>query len=176
MKRISCMLVGDKKVGKSSIAVRYTTNSFRPEITQRCQFQSTKINIDGTNYALGLVDTTDTNNTFCEKNIEKVDCFLVIYSITDKDTLLHLPVYLSKIFDIKKKVQKKANVVIVGNKSDETQRDVTYEEGFAFAESINCTFMETSAKDFTNINHLFDVAARECVEQLTETTSECPVM
>ena len=46
--------------------------------------------------------------------------------------------------------------ILVGNKCDlKDQRQVSYEEGKQFAESLGMQFLETSAKDKINIDEAF---------------------
>ena len=54
--------------------------------------------------------------------------------------------------------------VVVGNKADKgdnSTREVTREEGMAYAQSIGCEFYETSAKTDLNVDVAF-VAAAKC--------------
>ena len=39
----------------------------------------------------------------------------------------------------------------MGNKSDAANREITYEEGKALADSLQVSFMETSAKTSSNV-------------------------
>ena len=46
-------------------------------------------------------------------------------------------------------------VMLVGNKCDETTREVSPQDGAALAKQWNCAFMETSAKTNHNVKELF---------------------
>ena len=47
-------------------------------------------------------------------------------------------------------------IVLVGNKTDlETDRQVSYEEGAAFAKRNDLIFMETSAKTGENVDNMY---------------------
>ncbi|KFM66805.1 GTP-binding protein Di-Ras2, partial [Stegodyphus mimosarum] len=47
-------------------------------------------------------------------------------------------------------------MMLVGNKSDEEEaREVSYQDGMAQAHKWNCNFMETSAKNNTNVKEMF---------------------
>lgn len=46
-------------------------------------------------------------------------------------------------------------IMLVGNKSDETQREVETKDGEAQANQWKCAFMETSAKTNHNVTELF---------------------
>ena len=45
--------------------------------------------------------------------------------------------------------------MLVGNKCDETAREVTQQEGAQLAKNWNCAFLETSAKTNYNVKELF---------------------
>ena len=45
-------------------------------------------------------------------------------------------------------------VMLVGNKCDETNREVSTNQGEAFAKQWQCAFMETSAKTNHNVREL----------------------
>ena len=59
-----------------------------------------------------------------------------------------------------------ASVSIVGNKCDSSNRQVEYETGKQYADSIGALFMETSAKDSTNVQQLFTMAAQDILEKM----------
>ena len=52
----------------------------------------------------------------------------------------------------------------MGNKSDLKDRDVYRELGEELANQWNCKYIETSAKDGTNINEAFYIVAREIID------------
>ena len=52
-------------------------------------------------------------------------------------------------------------MILVGNKCDLDNREVSREEGKSFAEQIGCRFYETSAKDRTNVEEIFHEIIRE---------------
>jgi Ras-related protein Rab-1A len=57
--------------------------------------------------------------------------------------------------------------ILIGNKSDLPDREVTSEQGEEVAKRYNMPFMETSAKDSTNIEDMFQamvIRMLECVE------------
>lgn len=64
-------------------------------------------------------------------------------------------------------------IVLVGNKTDmETQRDVTYEEGKAFAQSNGLTFLECSAKNGDNIEDVFIDTGKMIFEKVRDGCNE----
>lgn len=58
-------------------------------------------------------------------------------------------------------------VMLVGNKTDlANQRDVSTEEGREFAAKNKLSFIETSAKDKTNVNEAFERLVHEIYKQV----------
>ncbi|EDR21711.1 hypothetical protein, conserved [Entamoeba dispar SAW760] len=177
-KRISVVLLGDHGVGKSSVATRFATNVFMSDYSIHSkQIQVSRVSVDGTDYDIGVIDTNATMTTQNDDLITKGDAFIVMYSVTNKDSFLHLPLYLNRIYELRKDHSKSIPIIIVGNKCDEKRREVVYESGQLFSDSISCLFMETSALDYTNINHLFDIIVREWISfHPEENNASCVVV
>jgi Ras-related protein Rab-8A len=62
----------------------------------------------------------------------------------------------------------------VGNKCDlpQTERIVSTEEGILLAEKYKVPFLETSAKEGTNINEMFQVLGEKMVEKFKNTVGD----
>jgi GTPase KRas protein len=93
------------------------------------------------------------------------ECFFLVYSICSRASFCHL----AKLHDLLSKNTHDGNVsvVIVGTQSDrDKDRQVSTEQGNEFAESRNCGFVETSAKNNTNVKEAFCKVVRErrCLE------------
>ncbi|CAB4032178.1 ras-related ORAB-1-like, partial [Paramuricea clavata] len=68
------------------------------------------------------------------------------------------------------------NRVLVGNKCDIlNKREVEYETARVYAEKLGVSFTEASAKDRTNIDKVFNIMAKELVEQLGENKDALPI-
>lgn len=78
---------------------------------------------------------------------------LLVYDITRKDTFDHL---LSWLQDAKAHSNSDMTIILVGNKADlEHRREVPKESGQAFAKKHGLLFLETSAKNNTNVEDAF---------------------
>lgn len=68
-------------------------------------------------------------------------------------------------------------IALAGNKIDlEAERVVSYEEGKNVADKFgNCIFFETSAKDGTNIDKLFDSICHRVKDKMAKKTKESKV-
>lgn len=58
--------------------------------------------------------------------------------------------------------------LLIGNKSDcEDERVISTEEGEKWAKENGCmAFIETSAKEFSNVNEAFDIVARNISDRI----------
>ncbi|KAH3859158.1 circularly permutated Ras protein 1-like [Dreissena polymorpha] len=87
------------------------------------------------------------------------DCFLLIYSVTEKGTFKDV----ESLYEFLKRVkgEDKIPTVLVGNKIDlDTERQVTTQEGQDLAARLGVAFIETSAKTGQNITSAFETLIR----------------
>ena len=84
-----------------------------------------------------------------------VHAIIVMYDITDVDSYEHVKMWLN---DIDRYASDNVVKLLVGNKCDlETKRVVEYQTANAFANEIEIPFIETSAKNSTNISDAFGI-------------------
>lgn len=84
---------------------------------------------------------------------------LLVYDITRRSTFNVLQTWLDEIFQFS---LPNVFVLVVGNKGDlEVSREVSYEEGHAFAQERGLAFIETSAKTTMNVEESFVQVAKE---------------
>ncbi|PKU81923.1 Ras-related protein RIC1 [Dendrobium catenatum] len=78
---------------------------------------------------------------------------IVVYDVTDQESFDNVKQWLN---EIDRYASENVNKLLVGNKCDRTaNKVVSYETAKAFADEIGIPFMETSAKDATNVEHAF---------------------
>ena len=83
-----------------------------------------------------------------------------MYDITRKETFIHVTKWLE---EVRNNSSKTITVILIGNKKDlEDKRQVSYEEGEAFAKENGLMFLETSAKTAYNVVESFNLSA-ECI-------------
>ncbi|RZC51694.1 hypothetical protein C5167_020120 [Papaver somniferum] len=84
---------------------------------------------------------------------------IVVYDVTDQESFNNVKQWLS---EIDRYASENVNKLLVGNKCDmTTNRVVSYETGKAFADEIGIPFLETSAKNSTNVEQAFMTMAGE---------------
>jgi len=84
---------------------------------------------------------------------------IMVYDITDKQSFRDIDNWLA---EVEKHASENVNKLLVGNKCDlEGNRQVSYEEGKAYADSLGIKFIETSAKNSVNVDNAFFAMANE---------------
>ena len=84
---------------------------------------------------------------------------IVVYDVTDQDSFNNVKQWLN---EIDRYASENVNKLLVGNKCDLTaNKVVSYETAKAFADEIRIPFMETSAKNATNVEQAFMAMAAE---------------
>ncbi|KAH8092278.1 GTPase [Aureococcus anophagefferens] len=130
------VLLGDTGVGKSSLAQRYVTNTFKPysESTIGASFMSKMILVDGAPCKCQIWDTAGQ---------EKYHSLAPMYYRGAAAAIL--------VFDI----TKPASLDKLKAWADLADRRVPADDAKAFAADIGALYCETSAKDDTNVSQLF---------------------
>ncbi|GMF28704.1 unnamed protein product [Phytophthora fragariaefolia] len=143
-REVKVVLLGDTGVGKSSLVLRFVTNNFRPysESTIGASFMSKMIVVNDTPIKYQIWDTAGQ-----EKRTELFSLFALQQSLT---TLKNW------VKELKQLGPDNIVIAIAGNKSDlEEKREVPASQARAYAEEIGALFIETSAKEDTNVSDLF---------------------
>ncbi|RLN89702.1 hypothetical protein BBJ28_00011886 [Nothophytophthora sp. Chile5] len=138
-REVKVVLLGDTGVGKSSLVLRFVTNNFRPysESTIGASFMSKMIVVNDTPIKYQIWDTAGQ---------EKVRPLLLQSLTTLKNW----------VKELKQLGPDNIVIAIAGNKSDlEEKREVPASQARAYAEEIGALFIETSAKEDTNVSDLF---------------------
>jgi len=89
---------------------------------------------------------------------DSVDGFLFVYSVTSRDSFLELPRFKQ---EAQSQRGEDVPIMIIGNKSDLSERQVETTEGICLANEWKCSFMERSAKTNQNVVEGFTKIATE---------------
>ena len=155
------IVVGDAGVGKTSLALRYTQNTFTEEyiVTIGVNFLSKLVKINNDRVKLQIWDTGGQERfAYIRPSYYKgATGAIITYDITNRESFIHLPRWLKEL----DKYCEGLITVLVGNKADlEDRRQVEYSEGEDFAKSYSLPFFETSAKENKNVVDVFEYLAR----------------
>ncbi|KAA0719433.1 GTP-binding protein [Triplophysa tibetana] len=151
------VVFGAGGVGKSSLVLRFVKGTFRDTYIPTVEDTYRQvISCDKSVCTLQITDTTGSHQfpAMQRLSISKGHAFILVFSITSKQSLEELKPIYQQILAIKGNMEN-IPIMLVGNKSDETQREVKTDDGDAQAKTWKCAFMETSAKTNHNVTELF---------------------
>lgn len=151
-------VVGSRSVGKSSMTVRFVEDHFVESYYPTIENQFSKtIEYKNQEYAIEILDTAgqDEFSMMSEKHLIGVHGYLLVYSVTSRQSFMMVEVIRDKILNAIG--NENIPLVLVGNKSDlEFQRQVEVSEGRALAKKFGCPFGELSVKENINVNTVFE--------------------
>ncbi|NXS07679.1 DIRA2 protein, partial [Neodrepanis coruscans] len=152
------VVFGAGGVGKSSLVLRFVKGTFRESYIPTIEDTYRQvISCDKSICTLQITDTTGSHQfpAMQRLSISKGHAFILVYSITSRQSLEELKPIYEQICQIKGDIES-IPIMLVGNKNDENQnREVDRSEGEAMAKKWKCAFMETSAKMNHNVKELF---------------------
>ena len=151
------VVFGAGGVGKSSLVLRFVRGTFRESYVPT--IEDTYRQVISCNKQVCTLQITDTTGShqfpaMQRLSISKGHAFILVYSISSRQSLEELRPIFTEICEIKGDIES-IPIMLVGNKCDETNREISTQLGSSLAKQWNCAFMETSAKTNVNVKELF---------------------
>ena len=169
--KVKFILVGNGKVGKTSLINQYLDKTFTGEylMTVGKEKSLKKINIEGKEVSLEICDTAGQEEFKLVNKIfmKNTDIALIVYDITNRKSFEELTNW---IYSVNESNNNK-NVIfgIAANKSDlYEEKDIDKKEGEEFAKNNNALFFETSAKDYDSVENVFIKLTEEYLKKEEE--------
>ena len=152
------LLLGDSDVGKSSLILRYTEETFNSKLVNSIgvDFKMKKREIDGKVIKVQIWDTAghERFRSITYSYYRGANAIIIVFDLSDKKSFISITEWLKQI---EKHAKENVFKFLVGNKSDLVeQRKVSYDEAKQYADEHELPYIETSAKEGININELFD--------------------
>ena len=167
------LLVGDSGVGKTSLMVRFTDDTFSPSFitTIGIDFKIGTIQQGGKTIKLQIWDTAGQERfrTLTTSYFRGAQGIMVCYDVTDKNSFDNVKEWLHKIDE---HASENVAKLIVGNKSDSSERKVDTAAGQAMADALSIPFLETSAKHADRVDHAFTFLALQIQTRLSDPPTE----
>ncbi|WOO81251.1 Ras-related protein Rab-18-B [Vanrija pseudolonga] len=161
---LKLLLIGNSSVGKSSLLLRFTDDDFLSEeetaATIGVDFKVKSIELDGRRYKLSIWDTAGQERfrTLTSSYYRGAQGVILVYDVASRPTFDEL---IKWFREIETYCAEDVVKVIVGNKVDkEFSRQVSTEEGQAFADRMGTLFVECSAKTNFGVTEAFQELVR----------------
>ncbi|XP_074605626.1 ras-related protein ORAB-1-like [Brevipalpus obovatus] len=157
------LLIGDSGVGKSSLLFRFADDTFSEslESTFGVDFMVKTIDLEGTRVKLQIWDTAGQERfrTITSLYYRGAHGVIVVYDVTKLASINNVKRWLD---EVDRHASENVTKLLVGNKCDlHSERAVDYSSAKDFAEQLGIPFLETSAKNSTNVEQAFFTMAAE---------------
>jgi Ras-related protein Rab-11A len=153
-------VIGDSKVGKTSIIQRYTNNTFTHSTlsTIGSDFTNKIISISNSVINLNIWDTAGQERFRCltSQYYKRASGILIVFDLTSRESFEGINAWLD---DLKRNSDEDKTIkLLIGNKSD-LPRKVSFEQAKNFASRRSLNYLETSALEDLNISKAFEELA-----------------
>lgn len=159
------IIIGDSAVGKSCLLLQFTDRRFRTDhdLTIGVEFGARLITLDDKQIKLQIWDTAgqESFRSITRSYYRGASGALLVYDVSRRETFTHLTRWLE---EARSNASEHMVIMLLGNKCDLEQREVSFEEGQAFAKERGLVFRETSAKTAQNVEEAFLQTARSILE------------
>jgi small GTP-binding protein len=151
------ILVGDSGVGKTSLLSQFARNKFNPDAktTIGVEFATKTITVKDKVIKAQIWDTAgqERYRSVTSSYYKGAIGALILYDITSSLTFQSVPRWL---VELRAGAEPSIIIMLVGNKLDKLElRAVTEADGANYAERESLLFLETSARDATNVEDAF---------------------
>lgn len=164
---LKILIIGESGVGKSSLLLRFTDDTFDPDIgaTIGVDFKVKTLTVDGNKAKLAIWDTAGQERfrTLTPSYYRGAQGVILVYDASSRETFDKLEEWLNEIemYSTKKDIIK----MLVGNKIDKKEREVERTQGVQFARRHSMLFIEASARTKEGVQLAFE----ELVEKIIQT-------
>jgi len=157
------LLIGDSGVGKSCLLLRFADHTYTESYisTIGVDFKIRTIDLDGKTIKLQIWDTAGQERfrTITSSYYRGAHGIIVVYDVTDAESFNNVKQWLN---EIDRYACENVNKLLVGNKCDlVSKKTVDYDTAKAFADKLDIPFLETSAKQGSNVEKAFLTMAAE---------------
>ncbi|EPZ35237.1 vacuolar protein sorting-associated protein 21 [Rozella allomycis CSF55] len=161
--QIKLVLLGEAAVGKSSLVLRFVNNDYQENkeptigaafLTQKCKVQDKIIKFE-------IWDTAGQErfHSLAPMYYRNAQAAIVVYDITNSDSFDRAK---SWVKELQRQATNEIVVALAGNKCDlHDSRQVESEVASSYSSEKGLLFLETSAKENENVNHLFKEIAKK---------------
>ena len=161
-KKCQLLIIGDSTVGKTSILNRYTSGDFNKHYlaTAGLDFFKKDEIFYGKTIRIKIWDTAgqERYKSLTQGYFRNAEGIIIVYDVSNSDSFGNLKYWIQSIKTHINVDNGHVPAIIIGNKIDIFDREVTKEEGEKFSNEKNFEYFETSAKNGKGID--------ECIKYL----------
>ncbi len=159
-KRIKILMLGDSGVGKSSLIIRWTQDSFSTDLvgTVGVNFKTRRVVLGADTVQVQVWDTAGQEqfHKITTSYYKGANGIMLVYDVSDKKSVENVEYWVKKI---RSNASDSVHVALIGNKVDLravcAEKCVDASHGQAFSSAFSVPYFETSAKDATNVEDAF---------------------
>ncbi|KAJ3431019.1 ras-related protein rab-21 [Anaeramoeba flamelloides] len=166
MKTFKIVLLGEGRVGKTSLFNKFIHNQFDPsEVTTiQAQYLEKELVVENQKVNLSIWDTAGQEKFRALSPIfyRKANGALLVYDTTDSSTLDRVEDWIAELRNI---LGDNVEIVIVGNKYDlKKKQQVDEEKALEITKSVNGEHFFSSAKTGKNVNEAFQELTKKMIK------------
>ncbi|CAH0556758.1 unnamed protein product [Brassicogethes aeneus] len=163
---LKLLIIGESGVGKSSLLLRFTEDNFDPEqtLTIGVDFKTKRLSIDDNTVKLAIWDTAGQERfrSLTPSYYRDAQGAVLVFDVSSYSTFAKLEKWLLELDTY----STKSNIVkmIVGNKIDVDNREVSREEAMKFARRHQTLYIEASAKTKDGVQCAFEELVHKIIQ------------
>ncbi len=163
------VLLGDGAVGKTALRTRYLGEGFKKSysMTIGADFAVKRVNLDGHEIVAQIWDLAGQIRFQSVREVyyQGATGALLVFDITRGETFENIPNWITELLENNN--NRVVPMVLIGNKSDlRDETSITTEAGMEYAKNLSgwsnfeIPYVETSAKDGSNVEEAFEILLR----------------
>ncbi|CAK78052.1 unnamed protein product (macronuclear) [Paramecium tetraurelia] len=151
------VIIGNSGVGKSALLLRFADDTFSENYitTIGVDFRFKTLKVDNKGLKLQIWDTAGQERfrTITNAYYKGADAIVIVYDTTCQQSFDDIEKFW--LNEIESYAEKNAELLLLGNKSDLSTKQVSSERVQEYAQKRNMTFFETSAKTADGVEEAF---------------------
>ncbi|KAI9311370.1 GTP-binding protein ypt1 [Dichotomocladium elegans] len=168
------LLIGDSGVGKSCLLLRFADDTYTESYisTIGVDFKIRTIELEGKTVKLQIWDTAGQERfrTITSSYYRGAHGIIVVYDVTEQESFNNVKQWMQ---EIDRYAAEGVNKLLVGNKNDMVDKKVVQsEQAKELSESLGIPFLETSAKDSSNVEQAFLTMAKQIKDRMGSTMQQ----
>jgi len=165
---LKLLIIGESGVGKSSLLLRFTDDTFDPEVaaTIGVDFKVKTMSINGNPVKLAIWDTAGQERfrTLTPSYYRGAQGVILVYDVTSRPTFQKLEMWLGEV-DAYANRPGMVKMLVANKIDNKKDRVITRDDGLKFARKHSTLFIECSARTADGVATAFE----ELVEKIIQT-------